>query len=541
MQKIQLKTDELSQNEGCSKIERFGMAVILLLLLAAMLFFAVFSLLQTTEMNRNNAMLECMELQKDHFLRNLCCLSLFFIGFAVLRQFLSHNRFQKKINAAIPALCIFLWIFLVGTIWIIQSQSAPTHDSLVVTRAGAAMAQGDSHYITESYYFRYFPFQLGYVLWTEIWSRILFLDGSNYLALEIINVLCLAAAEAGLVLATDRLFHRTSFTVLTAVMLACFVQPIIFCAFLYGNIPGFCFAVWGIYWFLRFCEKDKLRFACACAAFTVVSVGLKLNNMIVFAAIILIGLLRGLATGINGKTRLCRFAAVCIIAATVLGLKGFGQWQYEKRTGAEFGSGIPMICWMALGLHDSTIGPGWFSPQYTVNSFMANGEDPVITSQIAAQAIRERLQVFSDKPKEAAEFFMHKALSQWNETSFQSIWNNQVRGQYGDKTGIAAYVCGEGEYTVKFLMDQGVQIIYWGMLFAVIRLLQEKNPAMLLIPLTILGGMMYHELFEAKSQYVLTYVTLMLPYAAYGFQGAAEILHRIYRAIIKKIKPQTAG
>lgn len=523
--------DHAIREEGCSRTERAGMLLIAVLLLAAMLFLAVGAVVLTTDMNMNNAVLECVEFRWDAWALNLLILAVFLTGCTFLSRKLSLQKEHKSNAARLPALFLFIWILLAGVLWILMSQSAPTNDSLIVTRAGVSMANGDAHYIAESYYFRYFPFQLGYVLWTELWSYILFLNETWYLPLELINVLCLAAAEAGLVLITDRLFQRFRLTLLTAGALALFVQPVIFCSFLYGNIPGFCFAVWGMYLFIVYCRSERLRYAIGSAVLLSVSVGLKLNNMIVWLAVLLIGLLRGIAAGIDGRTRLRRFSAVLLIAAVVLGLKGFGQWQYEKRTGKDFGDGIPMVCWMALGLHESGIGPGWYTPTYTVTNFGQSGENRAESSAFAIKAIRERLEYFKERPADAIRFFARKGLSQWNETSFQSIWNNQVRGQYGERVGIAAYVCGEGEHAVKILMDQYVQLIYAGMLFAVIRLLRVKDPVMLLFPLVILGGFMYHELFEAKSQYVLTYVVLMIPYAVYGFQGAASTVLRLVRRL----------
>ena len=44
------------------------------------------------------------------------------------------------------------------------------------------------------------------------------------------------------------------------------------------------------------------------------------------------------------------------------------------------------------------------------------------------------------------------------------------------------------------------------------------------VPLIILGGMLYHLLFEAKSQHSQGYFILMLPVAAYGFAKWFEYL-----------------
>jgi len=39
---------------------------------------------------------------------------------------------------------------------------------------------------------------------------------------------------------------------------------------------------------------------------------------------------------------------------------------------------------------------------------------------------------------------------------------------------------------------------------------------MILLPLVLLGAFGYHLLFEGKSQYILTYIILMIPYAAWA-------------------------
>ena len=38
----------------------------------------------------------------------------------------------------------------------------------------------------------------------------------------------------------------------------------------------------------------------------------------------------------------------------------------------------------------------------------------------------------------------------------------------------------------------------------------------------VLGGLLYHLLFEAKSQYAVGYVLLMIPIAAYGIMHLSD-------------------
>ena len=51
--------------------------------------------------------------------------------------------------------------------------------------------------------------------------------------------------------------------------------------------------------------------------------------------------------------------------------------------------------------------------------------------------------------------------------------------------------------------------------------------AALALPVTILGGALYHLIFEAKAQYAYPYMVYMLPLAAAGLCALAEKLKKI--------------
>ena len=51
--------------------------------------------------------------------------------------------------------------------------------------------------------------------------------------------------------------------------------------------------------------------------------------------------------------------------------------------------------------------------------------------------------------------------------------------------------------------------------------------AALALPVTILGGALYHLIFEAKAQYAYPYMVYMLPLAAVGLCVLAEKLKKI--------------
>ena len=55
-------------------------------------------------------------------------------------------------------------------------------------------------------------------------------------------------------------------------------------------------------------------------------------------------------------------------------------------------------------------------------------------------------------------------------------------------------------------------------------LLRSRRLEDVLIPTVLIGGFLYHTVCEAKSQYIIPYLVLLLPLAAYG---AATVLSRI--------------
>ena len=75
-------------------------------------------------------------------------------------------------------------------------------------------------------------------------------------------------------------------------------------------------------------------------------------------------------------------------------------------------------------------------------------------------------------------------------------------------------------------MNQHQQIVFCGVLLCVLALFKRRDILSCLLPLVILGGLMYHLLFEAKSQYALPYFILMLPLAAAGFAAMFEYLKK---------------
>ena len=487
-------------------LSSFCVIAALAIFLLVMLYLSVNSLIGTVDMNMDNSMLENVEYHWDNFV-----LGILVILIAVAALLLC-RRLLEKVNLWITVCVSVALVLIIGCVWVSSSLSAPTHDSLIVSRAAYGASVGDYSFLTADY-FKRFPFQLGYVLFSEIFIRLLG-TADNYLAIEYVNVVFLAISYFSLLMMTRKTFKDDSVVKVLALLIPFCIQPILFCTFTYGNIPGLAFACLALW---QFCEiREGWRgwlHGFLCALCLGISVSIKKNFMIVIVAILIIGLLRLIL-----NRRLCELVCLLLCVVSVLGVSSAVTAHYEARTGAEFGDGIPMVSWLAMGLNESAIAPGWYDGQYTVTNFHNHDMDPDAAADASIEVIGERLKVFSDDPQYANDFFAKKITSQWNEPTYQSLWTNQVRGRYGDMGKLATYALVDEEAKVKSFMDGYVELIFALTALAAMFLMKNREIDHALLPTVILGGFIYHALFEAKSQYAIVYLVLMLPLAAYAME-----------------------
>ncbi len=487
-----------------------AVALVLFLVIFAYLFFV--SMIGTVDMNLNNPALENVEFLADNPLGNLLSI-VFFLAAAILWVLLTDRLQANAVTGIVLALVAGFGIWFV-----LSSQSAPTHDSYIVSSAAYRASLNDGSALG-SVYFKRFPFQLGYVLWSEGILRVFPTEG-NYLVIEIVNVLCLAAAYFALLRAVRLLFGDGRTMKLCAGLMLVTLPPILFCSFTYGNIPSLAFsaiALWQIL-SMKGTRRDWLHgiLAAICIG---IAVSLKKNAAILLVAILILLLLRLVRRfSLSG----CVCILLCVLSAWVLPM-GI-QKHYERRFDLSFGEGIPMSSWLAMGLNEAYVANGWYEAKYTVINFAECDMDSALAHEKSMEAVFQRLDELSQNPDYTKDFFAEKIQSQWNEPSFQSIWTNQVRGRYGEMGALAEWICGDGEANVKSFMSASLQFIYLFSLVGACILLWKRRVEDVLFPTCVLGGFFYHALFEAKSQYIIPYLVLLLPLAARGLSG---ILSRI--------------
>ena len=455
----------------------------------------------------------------DNIFANLIWLAVeFAVCFAVM-------PYLKKLSLKWEILFISVWVIFLGSIWVISSQVSPTYDSEKVVCAAAEAAQNQFSFMQDNY-FSYYSYQLGYVLFNEIIFRIhnLFVQEDTFLFLEFLNVVFLAGIYAGILTLNQLLFKDCRIHQLTTLLLVFSIQPLLACVFIYAIYPGLLFAVWGMVFEVLYFQTQKIRFISLSAVCIALAYLIKPNYLIFLIAMLIIAGTKGLSLFKEPvKLTIC-FAYILLSCCLSFLLPNYVTKFYETRSGIYLGDAIPMTSFIAMGLNCADSAPGWYNENYTVINFENHQCNAKEASHTSVENIKEQLQHFSQDKHYRNEFFYRKFMSQWNETSYQSIWNNKVREQYQPKGKFSEWVCYSGEQAVKSYMDIYTQLIFTGVLLGGIVCFRKKNFMQIFSPLVIIGGMLYHLMAESKSQYAMPYYILMTGFAAVGICWLYDIL-----------------
>ena len=396
-----------------------------------------------------------------------------------------------------------------GLYWVNNTHAIPYADSASMMEHARWIVLGDWEPIRSSYYLRTFPFQMGYLKYLELFFRAFGVDMAPII-LQNVNVFSVAASNLLVIALGKALFQNRKVTFFTAILTLAFVQPIFLTTFLYGNLPGMFFANLGLFCGILAIKKHWAFYFPAGIALALACI-LKMNFAI---AVIALGIVLVLSA-IKGRNWIPALAALAI-AALVLFAGSLPQKHYEKRAGVSFGEGTPQTAWLVTGFRESSLCSGWYN-SYTTTVLMENGYDQEQTKAQIQKDFQERLSIFLSRPRYAAAFFGKKYISQWQEPTYQSVWSSAA-GEHraAPAPAVESIYSGRAGEVLFAYCTHLVHLIYVGFLLGVLRLIKGSNLPALALPLVLLGAALYHLIFEAKAQYVLVYIPLMLPIAAQG-------------------------
>lgn len=277
--------------------------------------------------------------------------------------------------------------------------------------------------------------------------------------------------------------------------------------------------------FARYVRTGRVGFGAGYALLGGLALAAKPNAAVVLLALFICALMHGWARK-DGKIVL--FAALSF-AIGKGALAAVTAW-YAQKGGVTFRANVSMWARLAMGMQESPIAAGWYN-NYTERFFSAD----VTAEQEKAQALADigaQLCRMRENPAAALAFYREKLLTQWLEPACDMLWSGQLSEKAGRYTGVIRGIYGAPGALRGWMegyMDAMQTAVYaLAAVGGVCALRKKGGAALLMIPVTVLGGALYHLIFEAKAQYAYPYMVYMLPLAAAGLcrleDGAARLI-----------------
>lgn len=455
------------------------------------------------------------------------------------------------------------WVFLFWTIvyvaagcyLILNVPQSIDSDQFMTMKHAKLMNAGDYQGLLPGHYINEYPFNLCLLTFERLLLHI-----SKDLRLFYFVYLALCLGENWFLYRTAAIVWKGNRTAVnyTVTMLFLFVPKFFFILFIYNEGPGGFCASAGVYCAARIIGRigkigekpatdaakeslpentavrnaGKRRAADAADAIAgglllALACRFRMNYLIVVIALAVILILWWI-------THRKSVSVLVLLAVTGIGFTIFSKGltaYYESVSGMKI-SGVPMNATIAMGLQGKPDDewPGWFNA-YELNVYLDNDCNSEKAAAAASENIHERLLQFREDPGMALGFFTNKAVSTWTDPLFQSVWigprNDDGRGQDCKTEILNSLYQGDWVYIILdwFMNAYNIILLFasaiW--LLAGHRLTGREFCWTDLFPMVyLIGGFLFHQFWETKSQYVFGYVFIMA-FSAAGLFAAIPL------------------
>ena len=138
--------------------------------------------------------------------------------------------------------------------------------------------------------------------------------------------------------------------------------------------------------------------------------------------------------------------------------------------------------------------------------------------KIAKKEIYMRLSDFKNNPETIIPFFGEKTVTQWCEPSFQVFWMPTAQKNHGklSKTG-KSLLYGKLSDILQIYMRFFILLVYLGNIFYyVVNARRKKFNLLFICGITVIGGFLFHMIWEAKALYIMPYMIFSIPCGVIG-------------------------
>lgn len=485
-------------------VRSFSLAFLSLLLLLNLIF--------TSYVEYNNS--EKVHIEKEFpFLYLVIAVGLFFSLYFAIKYCKLEER---KLNIFLAGFYLVAGIFLICNI-----DGTLRADAKAVHEAAQLFSIGDFSELAEGGYLFHRAIQLGITTYDRILGiisfdpRFIFLV--NLWMVLGINYLCYRV--------TDLVFdHNREVNCLTIILSYMFLPQFFFITFAYGLIPGFLCFMLALYLLQKYFHYHQKKQVVLALIFIALACVLKSNYLIGAIALGLECLVKCVE-----KRKLSLLLMCVMMGLTPLGAQKILTVAYEQESGMKVNGGEPKITYVAMGINpmNESVGPGWYDGCNWA-WYEDTGFDKALTEQKAIECIQNCVKIYKEDPKRALTFFARKTASMWCEPMYQSVWSGprEDTGQEVRTSLLQSLYNGGTVERIVCVCMKSYMLLLYGTAIGYLLIKRRKEIAINSIFIYFIGGVLFHMIWEAKSQYVYTYVFLLIPVCAYMIH---ILIHKIRR------------
>ena len=191
--------------------------------------------------------------------------------------------------------------------------------------------------------------------------------------------------------------------------------------------------------------------------------------------------------------------------------------------------GVPSAAYFAMGMEETEGKYGWYNGR-NVGLFRDAGYDREQTVLDARETMKASIGEFQNSKRYLIRFYAGKFLSQWGDPTCVSMREmEETRRHTGELPRLVdSLIFGTGSRILQWGMNVTHSLIYLGLTIYLLSVagaaLRKKQylhlrivsePEILLV-LFLVGGMLFHQIWEASGRYTMRYYLTMLPLAAWG-------------------------
>lgn len=436
---------------------------------------------------------------------------------------------------------VLVWCLAVGALLIVFGRTVPAADAMSVYSIAEALAAGDTSVIDPTLsYLSYYPQQVGLVAFFEILIRLCNLLPVTVPAYHLIKCLYVVLTCV-IILFQEKTVHliwqNDTADCIYLLLAAANLPFLMYTSFVYGEIPSFTAITLGFYCLAKLwkgnvqCSREsgefpefpqqstdcpditpqKILLSLGALLFLTLGVMLRKNNLILIIAVLIVVFLQWLQ---NKRHLLLVWGLACALCCFLV--LPITQKCYELRADNHLSPGVTATSYFAMGMQEASRGNGWYNG-FNFNTYRDTGMDTEATNAISRKAIRERLSFFSNNPGYAAEFYLKKHLSQWADGTYAS--RQATLAAHGGRTPffVSLYEGNASHAFIEYCNLYQNMLYLGGFAFCLEVFRKKQNSLPLYLGLIgIVGGFLFHIIWEANSRYIFLYSLLLMPYAAQG-------------------------